>query len=523
MKFLVRNIYQQNFRGFLMAFEPNYEKVVSSFRKKLGTSQTLVECKLPTEEGISKLLCSCAKCYIKDSSIEGNTINYFGVACFQVTYINQQSEVVGADYTVEFKEKYVYESDINGVPASTCNVVDVNSSVNNGELRVVATLEIENEIVTNESQVVLVGANDLLVRRELLSFNVLANKITDNFDVVYDYEIKDGISKVLTVCANPYLTKIVPNNNYLLVEGGVSVDISYLTDDNLLRTVQTSFNFSQEVSDDGVDELSVVQGNIDVVCNDLKVSTAIDVDSAVVSLTIPMMFTGFVFNKTTIDVVADAFSLTNYVNTTNESMTTFKGFEGYHFEDRVNGNLTIDDDMPNIDEVLGTCCNHVVLAGTSVNDGVFTVEGVAYTTILYQNKELNNINSVLIEMPFSITNNISETENDLVPVVQLALGDVTARVRRNKEIEVSADLHIYADFYKNMEEGVVSKITLDDEIPYDECALSIYISKEGDTVWDIAKELGVSPEVVLQQNPNLSDEIAPLTRVVVYKQRVQEF
>ena len=117
----------------------------------------------------------------------------------------------------------------------------------------------------------------------------------------------------------------------------------------------------------------------------------------------------------------------------------------------------------------------------------------------------------------------TKRERDIVPVVQLALGDVSARVRRNKEIEVSADLHIYADFYKNMEEGVVSKITLDDEIPYDECALSIYISKEGDTVWDIAKELGVSPEVVLQQNPNLSDEIAPLTRVVVYKQRVQEF
>lgn len=506
-----------------MAFEPNYEKVVSSFRKKLGTTQTVVECKLPIEEGITKLLCSCAKCYIKDSSIEGNSINYFGVTCFQVTYVNQDNETVGADYTVEFKEKFVYEEDIVGVVASTCNVIDVNSVVNNGELRVLATLEIENEIIASESQVVLVGANDLLVRRELLSYNVLANKIIENFDVVSDYEIKDSVNKVLTVCANPYLTKVVPNNNFVLVEGGVNVDISYLTDDNTLRTVQTVFDFNQEISDDGVDELSVIQSNLDCVCNEVKVSTAVDVDRAVVSLTLPMIYTGFIFNKTTIDVVVDAYSLTNYVNTTNESMTTFKGFESYHFEERVNGNLTIDDDMPNIDEILGTCCNHIVLASTSVDDGIFVVEGVAYTTILYQNKDLNNINAVLIEMPFSINNNVSEMGENIIPVVQLSLGNVTARARRNKEIDVSADLHIYADFYRVDEEAVISKITIDDEIPYDECALSIYISKEGDTVWDIAKELGVSPELVLQQNPNLSDEIAPLTRIVVYKQRVQEF
>lgn len=506
-----------------MAFEPNYEKVVSSYRRKLGVTQTMVDCKLPTDEGITKLLCTSAKSHINSSEIEGNTINYLGCVSFQVIYTNQNNEVVGTDYTVEFKEKFTYGEELNGVSATTCDVIDVNSVVNNGELKIVATLELNNEIITNNAQVVLVGANDLLTQKENISFNSYCDKVAETFEVMQDYEIKDGVSKILTVCSNPYLTKITPNTNYFVAEGGVNVDISYLTDNNVLRTTQTNFKFTQEISADCVNELSTIQSDLSVACNQVKITTNIDVDSAIVNLNIPLTFVGYVFNKSNLEVVSDAFSLTNYVNVTSESLTTFESYNSYHFEERINGSLTIDDDMPMIDQVLGTCCNHIVLANTLVENGVFTVEGIAYTTVLYQNNELNNINSVVIEMPFSISNNIDYEQDDIMPLIQLSLGEVNARVRRNKELEVSADLHIYADFYKNYDEVVISKITIDDEIPYDECALSIYITKQGDTLWDIAKEMRVSPETILQQNPNLSDEIAPLTRVVIYRQKVQEF
>ncbi len=506
-----------------MAFEPNYEKVVSSFRKRLGVTQTQVECKLPTDEGISKILCASAKAYVTSSELEGKNINYGGAVSFQVIYANSENEIMGVDYTVEFKDKFTHTDDLSGVPAVSVNVVDVNSVVNNGELKVVAVLETINDIIVNEPQVVLVGANDLLVKREMLTFNTFCNKINERFEVVNDYEIKDGVNKVLTVCTCPYISKVTPNTKYVTVEGGINVDISYLTDNNMLRTAQTSFNFSQEISSDCVDELSTLQNDLYVLSGDVKITTSVNVDSAIVNLNIPLNYMGYVFNTNTLDIVGDAFSLTNFVNTTSESMTTFKGFDSYHFEERVSGNLVIEDEMPSIDEVLGTCCNNIVLASATVDNGVFTVEGVAYTTVLYQNKELNNTNSVQIEMPFSIVNNVDIQAENVVPLIGLSLGEVNARVRRNKEVEVTADLHIFADFYTTDKEAVISKITLDDEIPEDGCALSIYITKEGDTVWDIAKELGVAPDTILQQNPTLTDEIPTLTRVVIYKQKIQEF
>ena len=63
----------------------------------------------------------------------------------------------------------------------------------------------------------------------------------------------------------------------------------------------------------------------------------------------------------------------------------------------------------------------------------------------------------------------------------------------------------------------------EDEIPESDCAMSFYITKQGDTIWEIAKELRVSTDMLLSQNPNLIEPIEIGTKVVVYRQKQVEF
>ena len=70
---------------------------------------------------------------------------------------------------------------------------------------------------------------------------------------------------------------------------------------------------------------------------------------------------------------------------------------------------------------------------------------------------------------------------------------------------------------------VISNVIEEDEIPENECAMSFYLTKERDTLWEIAKELRVSPEMLMTQNPGLTDNMTAGTRVVVYRQRQVEF
>ena len=61
-----------------MAFEPNFEKVVASVRKKIGVVQSQVDCKLPTSEEVSKILCSNAKANIVNVETSGKDVVYSG-------------------------------------------------------------------------------------------------------------------------------------------------------------------------------------------------------------------------------------------------------------------------------------------------------------------------------------------------------------------------------------------------------------------------------------------------------------
>ena len=100
---------------------------------------------------------------------------------------------------------------------------------------------------------------------------------------------------------------------------------------------------------------------------------------------------------------------------------------------------------------------------------------------------------------------------------------ISTRARRGKEIEVIATLEIYSDIYNNTENVVITKLAEDDLIPDNNCSMLFYIAKSGDTIWEVSKELKTSEELLLSQNPNLTDPIVPGTKVVVYKQKQVEF
>ena len=48
-------------------------------------------------------------------------------------------------------------------------------------------------------------------------------------------------------------------------------------------------------------------------------------------------------------------------------------------------------------------------------------------------------------------------------------------------------------------------------------AISIHIAKSGETLWDVAKALGSTPELVMLQNPDITLPLSGGERVIVYR------
>ncbi len=512
------------FRGYCMAFEPNFEKVVASVRERLGTIQSQVECKLPTNDDVNKILCNNAKVNVVSVETNGKDIVYSGFVNFQVLYVSKNAEPISMDYTAEFKDSFRTDRELsNVVPIVSAEVVDVNVVVN-GDIRAVATVEFVLDGIINNSSNVLTGVtgDNYFARKETLNYSNYVATATNKFEVVNDVEIKDGISKVLSVCPYVYIQKVVVDDRFLTINGGITYNICYLTDNNIIRTLESNFDFSQEIAQDDINVESQIQSNLQVLYNDIKVTTNIDTDSAIVNIMMPLYYQGYVFQNSSVEVVSDVYSTEHFTNITAESLSSLESFETIRFDEKLNGSITIQENDAFIDEVLGSCCSNVVVANSTVDEGLLTVEGVATVNVLYLNKETNSVYSLVVEMPFSESNPV-DIKNGNNTAVQLALTNVTTRARRGKEIEVTATLEIYTDVYNNMENVVITQITEEDEIPENECAMLFYMTKDGDSLWEIAKELRISTDLLLSQNPNLTEPIQAGTRVVVYRQRQVEF
>ena len=512
-----------------MAFEPNYEKVVSSFRKKLGTTQAVIECRLPITDGrVGAILCANAKAYIEGSEVLGNEISFKGFANLQIIYLDEEKIPQSVEYLAEFKDRYNASDTIEGVEnILTANVVDIKTIPEETNIKVSVIVEVQIDGIFSETTnaLVSVGGNSVFAKNEVVNYQTMSEVVKEKFELLQEIEIKDTVSKILSVCSSVYIETVTPFERFFNLKGGVNLDISYVSEGEnpVIRTYEYNFDFSQEIAGENITPSSSIQSLIQILYNEMKVTTGIDVDKAIVTCSIPVQYKGFVFTPNEMEVITDVFSINHFLNTNHASITVGKNSSSMDFVEKISGSAMLDESMPFMDEVLGNCGNSVVVASSRIEDGRLLIEGIAYTTVIYLNKEDNATISYEIEIPFSVPLSAGNLQENLTASITASIGEVSIKGKRGKEIEVNGKLFIYADFYGVDCDCVIDKIEEREEKPCDDLVLSIYIVKDGDTIWDIAKEMNASPDMILEQNPDLELPLVAGTKVVIYKQKLIEF
>ncbi len=504
-----------------MVFEPNFTKVVSSTRRNVGTMQSIVELKLPTNDNqINTIYSATARSTITNIQPAGKEVNFVGLVDFQVIYEGEGIEAI--DYSAEFKDRFVANETLMGEVVVTSTVVDVNSSIVSGGIRVLAIVEIVIDEIASQDLNVLVGVKgDAFVSANEIEFSTYLGKAIEKFDVTNDIVIRNA-DKILMVMPCAFITSITPKDNYLVLNGCLKVDICYKQGDdrNSLASTCHTFDFVQEVALQGIRPDSLVQSDLSIVFNEIKITTTLDDDSANVNIFIPMVYTGYIFNNNNISVVDDVYLEKNYLSITSENFDSIGGRPSIAFKDNISGTASISDTAPFIDEILGVCTNNLVMASSRIENDRLIIEGVANTTVVYFTKETDSVTSVQVEMPFSVEERV---EGEISNVVSLCLSETNARSKRGKEIEVSAELNVYSDIYDIETNNIITNITVGDQKPIDDCTLYLYIVRPNQTIWDIAKEMGVSQELILEQNPEVDLPVKSGDKLVIYKSRIVEY
>ena len=327
----------------------------------------------------------------------------------------------------------------------------------------------------------------------------------------HDFELKEGLGRILTYNTQVSIKSVRAANEISEVDGECYTYITYLNDQNLLsRCLTVPFHTEilvEEIKEDSLVYLSGVANSTTITLPDGEGSTN-------VRLEVVVGLKGYAINRALCDVVCDAYSTTkelkcNYAELTVDDSLCLTGIR-----DRLSGSVRLEEDQPRVRSVLCVCPPAVGAVTVTKNDDIM-VEGIVSCDILYLDEQ-DGVGKILAEIPYrvQVTEEFACTEQLSARVMAYNL---SARARHNDEIEVNGEItvELFGASFRT-----VRAVASAEEGAEKECsdvAISLYLVRSGEDLWDVAKAMSTDEDTLMRLNPDVELPLKGGEKILLYR------
>ncbi len=495
-------------------------------RKSLNSVQQKVSATIPSENGkVTKILSlkACASVASAESYTGGVKlaldVMYRAVVCLETGEITcLEQTVTGTNVTYE-SSFITQESKVFARPT----IVDSETNIDNGEVVVNSLVNI-----------------DILVKDNLNSFtppdvcNTVSTKSTDNKicsqkdtisatgNVKGEINVDSKFKKIVFAGYTGFVKNIDIKTDYFVLSGEMYVTLLCEYEDGQLKTFTKAFEFNEEIEQKGVDKDDIIQINFSVK-HKPEVNIVVDGNGeTVIDISMPYSVTGDIYTCYNQEIIVDAYDTDREVTLTTESFENAICNPSYFAEEKIIATFNLSDDAPRVERILGSAGENISLVNTIVKEGELVLEGIANVcTIYYSEDEEGNkvLNSVLIDLPYSLSINNKELKEGDTVDVSLHLGEISVKNKKGRELEVVANVYICYNSSTLTVNAFTTEVNLGEAKQPSEYALEIVVVKNGEELWDIAKRLSVKEETLITQNPNINLPLTEGDKLVVFRQQ----
>lgn len=347
-----------------------------------------------------------------------------------------------------------------------------------------------------------------------LTFFDTYSTINQSFDCTNEVTLPNNVSKILSIYGNCMLEKSEAKTDILSVEGKIYANVVFLTneDEPKLKSQEYVLDFSQELLSNGSVEEDCVNANCVLNNISFEVEGELNSSKGVLTIKTDICVLATLSKKNEINAVVDAFCPKYNLASENGSFST-QSIEKITLKEKIDGTLSLSDDVQ-VDKVL--CVSNAFITKNIVKEGkVYKIEGVLHANILYRlDDENQTVGAIVAQIPFT-----KQLDGEFCDIVftEVCLCGVEARSKRIKDIDIQADIEIAASCITEKVSNVIADVKLAEKIDTSESAMGVYFVTNANELWDVAKLLKINPEILRQQNPNLSFPISQPTPILVYR------
>ncbi len=215
--------------------------------------------------------------------------------------------------------------------------------------------------------------------------------------------------------------------------------------------------------------------------------------------------------------IVDLYSPTNALQVGKETVRFDKQNGVMRFEERISGSVAVDDGDEGIKNIISSVVTQNTLSNIVAMQDCILAEGILNTCVIYMS-EGGNIKCIQVELPYSLQfDKEGVSAGDILCGSAIAT-DCSHKVKRDREVELTANI-VLSICSKTPVENVVIKALEEGEcLEVNSSAISVYLPSKGESIWQVAKTLGMSIESIMEQNPNLNDVMQGDERIVIYRE-----
>ncbi len=437
-------------------------------------AQTALECRFPE----ASVLTAHVRVHLSGTEAGNGEVRYYGRAHFSIVYEDADRHVCRAEKGVEFS---AIAKDARIVPACAVRAQPAveNVAVRREGASIFVTALIGTDIsVFGEQTFDYLAGGELVCRRDPVNFFCAhladgATEVEDDFDV-------GMIGDILQHAETVHLSAVTCTAGMLHAEGEVFVGLL------ALRRVAVS-----------VPEIAL---NADA---DEEKGTRIHA-------TLSLRASGVIYEQVAVSGVTDAFSRTNRILLTYAENESEGAGETSQLTERISGRAALSSAINFSDTLQAIVLQRAEANIMRGNNGIH-VEGVAMATLLVQGADGRR--AIELSLPFSIPVQASDARVDV-----LVCG-MSARQKEEGCIDAEATLKLTLTERIHAAARLVAQVQEGEPVPVNDCAVSVYVPRAGDGLWELSKRLGKSPEEVTESNPDLEFPIREGQRVVIYRKK----
>lgn len=457
------------------------------------------------------------KCAMRDEKVVVG-----GFLCFTFLYASENG-YDSYSSKIPFEEAYAfYDAGEGDVLRCDACVMDLSTSVINSrkiDVKAIVSIEVTASCINDETVVDFMDIENLQVKTNRLDVLQLVVSKKDTVRVRESMNIPreyPNIDNVLWYELTALGVETRPMEGYVDVRGSMCIAGIYCGEDGKRFSISNMVPFTGKVElPECLEKLPV---DIIVSTNDKSLIVRQDANGEmrIIDAEMILALDIRVYDERQYEILNDAYSPNYELELVGDSME----YDRFVLKNILNCRLekTFDVPQPNIVNVL-SCTGKINVDEMNYTEKGVEIEGAVTADIIYLSSD-GNYSFARYEMPFEEKLDVPHMDEKYMVNVRPGSMSVTASLKESGNVSIKTDARIEFFVTEKAVADVVREVNI--EAPdYDRIkklpGIAGYITRDGDTLWDIAKKYCTTMSKIMEDNDLSSENLVPGLKLVLIK------